>query len=105
MRPMAIVRLAFVMMLVACGSSSGGSQPPVDATASGAACTGAVYDTCTTNDQCASQNCHLYNANALQICTQPCSATVPCPADSTGAAVQCNMMGNCKPSVANACHR
>jgi hypothetical protein len=98
-----MVRFAFVLTILACGGSSG--TPPTPDAPSGPPCTGAVYDSCTTADQCSSQMCHLYNANALQVCTQICSATVPCPNDATGAAVQCNMMGNCKPSVANNCHR
>jgi hypothetical protein len=100
---MHMVRFAFVLMILACGGSSG--TPPTPDAPSGPPCTGAVYDSCTTPDQCSSQLCHLYNANALQVCTQTCSATVPCPNDATGAAVPCNMMGNCKPSVANTCHR
>jgi hypothetical protein len=103
---MVIVRLAFVLTLVACGGS-GSSSSPDAASGSDAgptvACTGLVYDACTDNTQCASQNCHLYNANALQICTQACSATVPCPADAKGSAVACNMMGNCKPTFGNNC--
>ena len=101
---MVMTRFAFILVLVACGGSDDTVAPQSDA-ASGPLCTGAVYDTCTTNDQCSSQNCHLYNANGLQICTQACSATVPCPNDASGAAVACNMMGNCKPAVANNCHR
>lgn len=103
---MQMVRFAFVVLLVACDNSGG--TPAVDAAADVAAgplCTGAVYDTCASNDQCSSQACHLYTANALQICTQACSASMPCPNDATGAPVACNQMGNCKPSVANNCHR
>lgn len=98
-----MARLALVLTFLACGGSSG--TPPAPDAPSGPPCTGAVYDTCTTADQCSSQNCHLYNANALQVCTQVCSATVACPNDASGAAVACNMMGNCKPAVANNCHR
>lgn len=102
---MSMARLVFVFTLVACGGSDGPSkQPEVDA-ASGALCAGAVYDTCTTNDQCGSQLCHMYNGTGLQVCTLACSATVPCPKDASGAAVACNPMGNCKPAVANNCHR
>ena len=45
----------------------------------------------------------MSNANALQVCTVACSATVPCPNDVNGNAVACNMMGNCKPNFANNC--
>jgi hypothetical protein len=101
---MSMARLVFIFTLVACGSDGTSKQPDVDA-AFGALCTGAVYDTCATNDQCGSQLCHLYNGAGLQICTQACSATAPCPNDASGAAVACNPMGNCKPAVANNCHR
>lgn len=98
---MQIARLVFALAVAACG---GGSSSP-DPDASGPACTGAIYDTCTSNDQCGSMNCHLYNGAGLQVCTQTCNATTPCPSDATGATVACNMMGNCRPAVANNCHR
>jgi hypothetical protein len=100
---MHMARFAFVLAIHACGGSNG--TPPTPDAPSGPPCTGAVYDSCATPDQCSSQNCHLYNNNALQVCTQACSGTVPCPNDSTGAVVACNMMGSCKPAVANNCHR
>lgn len=65
-------------------------------------CTGLLYDSCTTNAQCASNNCKLFNGAALQICTQACSASVPCPAQN-GVAVACNNMGVCRPNAANTC--
>jgi len=106
---MSMARLVFIFTLIACGGVDGTNKQPdagvtVDAPSS-ALCTGAAYDTCTTNDQCGSQQCHLYNGAGLQVCTIACSATVPCPKDATGAAVACNPMGNCKPAVANNCHR
>ena len=100
-----MARLVFVLILVACNSSDGGSLTPQVDAAAGPLCTGAVYDPCVSNDQCRSQACHLYGTSALQICTQACSAAMPCPNDASGAPVACNQMGNCKPSVANNCHR
>src|SRR5689334_3283378 len=97
---MPLVRLALALALAACGSSN---NTQIDAP-SGPPCTGAVYDSCTSNTQCSSMNCHDYTGSALHVCTQACSGAMPCPSDSTGAAVACNMMGNCKPSVANNCH-
>jgi hypothetical protein len=105
---MSIIRFVFVVTVLGCGGCGGSSTPAApDASdpVAGPPCTGAVYDTCATNDQCGSQLCHLYNAQALQICTQVCSAAMPCPNDASGAAVACNQMGNCKPAVANNCHR
>jgi len=101
---MRMARFAVFLFLAACDSDDTNPMQQADA-ASGPMCTGAVYDTCTADAQCSSQQCHLYSANALQVCTQACSAAVPCPPDSTGAPVTCNQMGNCKPGVANSCHR
>lgn len=98
---MHLVRLVLVLSIAACGSSNNSAQ--IDAPA-GPLCTGAIYDSCTTNTQCGSMNCHDYTGSAIHVCTQACSATMPCPNDSAGAPVACNMMGNCKPSVANNCH-
>ena len=99
---MRIAGALFVLVLTACGG--GDDAPSVDAP-SGPACTGAVYDTCTGNTQCSSQNCHLFMADGIQVCTQACSASAACPNDSTGATIACNGMGICKPTVANNCHR
>jgi hypothetical protein len=101
---MLMARFALVLVLAACGGSSTTTDAASDPQA-GALCTGAVYDTCTTSDQCSSQNCHLFNGAALQVCTQTCNATTPCPNDVTGATVACNNMNICKPAVANNCHR
>ena len=100
---MHIACFAFVLALAACGGSSG--SPPAPDAATGPPCTGAVYDTCATSDQCMSMSCHLYNGAGLQVCTQACSAAMPCPNDAAGQPVACNPMGNCKPSIANTCHR
>ena len=97
--------LILVLSLTACGGSSTTATDAATDSPAGALCTGAVYDTCTTNDQCGSQNCHLFNGSALQVCTQTCNATTPCPNDASGATVACNNMNICKPSVANSCHR
>ncbi|HUJ60348.1 MAG TPA: hypothetical protein VLX92_17725 [Kofleriaceae bacterium] len=91
-------------MLVACTNKHNGTT--VDGPV-GSACTGAVYDPCTSNDQCMSMNCHFYNASNLQVCTQACTAgdNSTCPVDSTGSNGLCNTMGNCKPAAANPCTR
>jgi hypothetical protein len=103
MRLLGLVLVLGLTTLGACGGDDD-SNSNIDA-ASGPACTGAVYDTCSGNAQCTSQNCHLFMADGIQVCTQACSAGVACPNDSAGAAVACNGMGICKPSVANNCHR
>ena len=67
-------------------------------------CTGAVYDPCTDPSQCMSGMCHDYTGAQLEVCTQTCSAQNPCPSQD-GVTVACNMMGNCKPPMPNACAR
>jgi len=68
-------------------------------------CTGSAFDPCTTADQCASMNCHLYNGAGIQVCTQVCTPgdNTTCPVDATGANGVCNNMGMCKPAKANDC--
>jgi hypothetical protein len=114
---MRMLLLAF--LLLAFAGCSGDSKPtpaqdgpvetpdaPIDSP-SGNACTGAAYDPCTTNTQCASMNCHLYQAQALQVCTTTCTPgdNTTCPKDKTGAYGVCNNMANCKPAAANDCTR
>ena len=104
-------RLVLALVLVAsaaCGGDDGTNMQQVDAMmGSGAACTGAVYDPCTTNDQCMSQNCHFYMQSNFTVCVTTCTPNdnTTCPVDSSGQHGQCNMMGICKPAAANACTR
>lgn len=87
--------------LIACG---GGTDTPVpDAPDNAPACTGATYDNCNVNADCASQNCHLFSQDAIQVCTQPCDADNPCPDDSEGVAAECNNRGICKPANNTVC--
>jgi len=91
--------LVVALALTACTASS-----PSATTDALPACTQAVYDPCNTEHDCMSGNCHLFMMDNLQVCTQVCSATNPCPNDATGAAVACNSMGLCKPAIANRCN-
>ena len=91
-----------LVVLAACGGGSGGTPVP-DANLMLPMCTGQLYDSCTTNAGCMSNNCHLYAQDAIQVCTQACDATHPCPT-LNGMAASCNNMGICKPPGANACH-
>jgi len=107
-----IVSLLFV---IACGNggTTGDDVAPVDTPQQGsdgpppAACTGLVYDSCTDNTQCMSNNCHLYKGDQIQVCTQACTPgdNTTCPVDKTGANGLCNAMGICKPAAANDCTR
>jgi hypothetical protein len=67
-----------------------------------AACTGALYDSCTDNTKCMSNDCKAFASAGLMVCTQACSSTNPCPAQN-GVAIMCNGMGICRPNAANAC--
>jgi hypothetical protein len=93
--------LVSALLLVGCG---GGVKTPLpDADPNAPLCTGAVYDNCLANTGCASGNCHLFEADAIQVCTQACSASSPCPNDASGAPGSCNAKGICKPARANPC--
>ena len=88
-------------MLAACG---GGTDTPVpDAPDNAPACTGATYDNCSVNGDCASMNCHLFSKDGIQVCTQSCDAANPCPDDSEGAPGTCNNKGICKPIQNTVC--
>ncbi len=92
--------LAIATLLVLGACVTGGDDPPVpDANLSLPMCTGVAYDSCTSNAGCMSMNCKLFSGSAIQVCTQACSSSNPCPTGGT-----CNNMGICKPAMANACH-
>ena len=93
-------RLA-LSLLVAC---SGGTDTPVpDAPDNAPPCTRATYDNCNSNADCDSANCHLFSQDAIQVCTQACSAANPCPNDSNGDPGECNNKGICKPIQNTVC--
>lgn len=90
-----------LVLLVACG---GGTNPPVaDAPDNAPACTGAVYDNCNVNADCDSNNCKLFSGDGIQVCTQACSASEPCPDDANGNPGSCNNKGICKPQQNTVC--
>jgi hypothetical protein len=68
----------------------------------GPVCTGAVYDNCNSEHDCMSNDCHTFNAEGYNACTQPCSAATPCP-DVNGMTGTCNANGICKPAAAPVC--
>jgi hypothetical protein len=95
--------MALILTSTACGGDGGGGGGVPDADPAAPMCTGVVYDNCTANTQCASNNCHLFDQDAIQICTQACDAANPCPMDAAGTVGFCNNKGICKPSRSNAC--
>ena len=59
-------------------------------------CTKALYDSCNTEHDCDTQNCFPFPAEQVQICTQGCDESTPCPA-LEGEPVACES-GVCKPA-------
>jgi len=116
---MRILQIAVALIALASCSDKKDPDPAVDAAPeidapgqpidapSGNACTGAVYDPCTDNTQCTSNNCHLYAAQSLQVCVTTCTPgnNATCPLDKTGVNGMCNNMGICRPAAANNCTR
>lgn len=94
--------IATTLLFAAC-ETGGESKPLPDANLTLPMCTGQVYDSCTSNAGCMSMNCHLYDGDGIQVCTQTCSSSNPCPMQN-GQAATCNNKGICKPPAANACH-
>ena len=88
------------MFLVACGGVDN-PLPPIPDNAP--ACTRATYDNCESNADCDSGDCHHFEADAIRVCTQTCSAANPCPADSNGDPGSCNNKGICKPLQNTVC--
>ncbi len=86
--------MMFAVVLGACS----GDAPPADTSA----CTKALYETCITEHDCTSGSCHNFAGDGFQVCTQGCSATMPCPMQGT-VAVACNAMGICKPPMETVC--
>ncbi|MEP6861980.1 MAG: hypothetical protein ABJE66_15255 [Deltaproteobacteria bacterium] len=83
------------LLVIAIAACSGDEPPPAQNN-----CTGAVYDKCNDEHDCTAMNCRPFGA--IQVCTQVCSDTAPCPNDEMGNAVSCNS-GLCQPAAANNC--
>ncbi len=86
--------LAFVAV-IAIGACSG-DEPP----AAPNKCSGAVYDLCSDEHECASFNCRPLGT--FQACTQACSDSAPCPRDENGDAATCTN-SVCVPMAPNSC--
>ncbi|HEY1550169.1 MAG TPA: hypothetical protein VGG28_20215 [Kofleriaceae bacterium] len=98
--------LAFVVV-VAVTACSGGTPSGSSADASGGACTKALYDPCIDEHSCgSSQVCQTFSdvTPGIEVCSQGCTMTTPCPNDSTGSPATCDTSVNlCRPAKANAC--
>jgi hypothetical protein len=97
--------VVLVLCVAACPADGTTQQPDaasVGPDAPGAPCTGALYDTCTSDTQCDSHNCQVFSAVNLHVCSQACSATNPCPMKD-GMAVPCTANGFCRPAGSSGC--
>jgi len=69
-------------------------------------CTGQLYDRCTTNTQCMSGTCRMFNSLGVMLCTQACTVGgAACPMQGA-TAVPCSSGGTsnvCRPAAANTC--
>ena len=103
---MSLCRLVLLALTFAACSGGEPAAPAVDAPDNLPACTNATYDPCTSNAECDSNDCHLFNGE-FQVCQVPCTPLddSTCPLDATGIHGKCNMRGFCKPSTPNACER
>ena len=93
-----LLLLALLATASACGDDGGSS---IDA-APGPACTGALYDRCTTDADCDSGMCRQFNNLNALMCTQACTMDRMCPAGPGGAAT-CPNSGQCRPVAASTC--
>jgi hypothetical protein len=100
-----MIKLALVcVLLVGCNDRGDVMMGPwPDAPPGTPGCTGVVYDWCANADQCASHQCHFFKDVNFTVCTQTCSADVPCPPDHNGTPAKCNNRGICKPAEPNVC--
>jgi hypothetical protein len=87
------MRIAIMLALVL-GACAGDE---VD-TGNGPVCSMALYDTCQSEHDCMSMQCTNFPSAMVQICTQGCSAAVPCPADINGVVPPCDASGYCLPT-------
>ena len=108
MHRIVLVCLALTLaIVVACsGHTPSGADAKVfmDGAGSGVTCMGSAYDPCNiAAPNCMTgTTCHTFMAAGITVCSPSCSSTMPCPNFGT-TAVSCNMMGICKPPMANSC--
>ncbi len=97
------MRISLAMVLVAGWAAFPGCAGDETDVGNGAVCTGMLYDNCASEHDCMSNDCHTFAIEGFNVCTQTCSATVPCP-DLDGAAVACDTAtGVCKPTASRVC--
>ena len=92
-----------LLAIVVC-ACSGGKPTTSDAVKCIGMMKSPVYNPCNDEHDCMSGMCQLFATAGLQVCTQPCSAAMPCPIDATGAIGTCTAAGLCQPAAANPCN-
>lgn len=83
-----------VVLVLSLGACAGDNPTTVPT------CTAKVYDLCRDEHDCTTANCRPFGS--IQVCTQACSDTAPCPNDANGNTVACTN-ALCQPTVANNC--
>jgi hypothetical protein len=78
------------VLLAACA----GDAPPATGR-----CTGELYDSCNTEDDCNSTLCQNFAAEGFQVCSQACDETMACPDEG----VCDDLTGACLPAGPNEC--
>jgi hypothetical protein len=102
MRILALSIACVLAALSGCTGCSGDTPPEIDADPRGPKCPGDLYDLCLEEHDCMSNSCPNFASAGIQVCSQACTDTMPCPDSPMGPAT-CDM-GHCRPPVANHCH-
>ena len=94
------MRISIALLAVVVAACAGDAPPDSERR-----CMGGDYDPCLTEHDCMNNNCRLFTADGIRVCTTSCTAgdDSTCPTMADGGAATCNMMGICKPAAANNC--
>lgn len=95
--------MRFLLVATVLAGCSGDTPAQIDANPAGPKCSMQVYDLCLEEHDCTLMICQNFASAGFQVCSQPCDASNPCPADKSGAAGTCEL-GVCRPSAPNMCH-
>ena len=103
---LAAMRMSITALLVLIAACSG-DAPPVSRT-----CDGTLYDECSTEHDCMSNNCHPFVDKQFEACSTTCTVgdDSPCMTTLDGKKATCVAIGAgnagiCTPPAANPCKR